>query len=518
MIETGSMAPCLLGYHRQATCPSCRYPFAVEGSNTTTEAVCPNCGKSGISVEGLPRNDGDHLLVHRGLYEFRRPRRWEVIVFRNPNKSTQAYVKRLIALPGESLRIDAGDVYISGKIQTKSYATQLGMRIPVDDHDFEPPAWESDWQPRWVISQPVGGWQAAGTAFRFTPLKTEGRAAERQEPGIEWVHYRHWIRNGGFHATSVPFTSWPDSNGLGSIDRTPSGFGPLTYDNDEKTLVCRGALSTESRDQLLARVQDAESRRSIERLYEASHIAPIADTYGYNWGRNGQARHEVRDLMLSVHVRISDGTGEFVLAITDGTDEFHCVFDVQTRKVRLLDARTGRQLRSGPLNERMFEEALCVEISLMDRQVLLALGGQLAFQPFSYPASSAAARERGPTPWQPVRFGARGFGDAKSGDGGAAVEISSLKLYRDVYYTDDTGRRAIDGPLQLKPDEYFVLGDNSPVSKDSRSWSTATILTDEMLLGKPLAVHLPSKKKQVRIGNWQTEFRIPEISRIRYIR
>src|SRR3954466_1556237 len=31
MIETGSMAPCLLGYHRQATCPGCRYPFAVEG-------------------------------------------------------------------------------------------------------------------------------------------------------------------------------------------------------------------------------------------------------------------------------------------------------------------------------------------------------------------------------------------------------------------------------------------------------------------------------------------------------
>src|SRR5689334_3684367 len=53
MIETGSMAPCLLGYHRQAVCPSCRYPFAVEGGNSSVKAICPNCGKTGIAVENL---------------------------------------------------------------------------------------------------------------------------------------------------------------------------------------------------------------------------------------------------------------------------------------------------------------------------------------------------------------------------------------------------------------------------------------------------------------------------------
>src|SRR5579863_3733750 len=78
MIETGSMAPCLLGYHRPVICPGCRFRFAVEGNSTTHKAVCPNCGRGGISVAGLLRNDGDHLLVSRGQYEFRRPRRWEV--------------------------------------------------------------------------------------------------------------------------------------------------------------------------------------------------------------------------------------------------------------------------------------------------------------------------------------------------------------------------------------------------------------------------------------------------------
>jgi signal peptidase I len=106
-----------------------------------------------------------------------------------------------------------------------------------------------------------------------------------------------------------------------------------------------------------------------------------------------------------------------------------------------------------------------------------------------------------------VGFGARGV----------PVEVSSLKLFRDVYYTDDVGRRAIDGAAQLKSNEYFVLGDNSPVSKDSRSWTNATVLTGEMLLGKPLVVHLPSRKRRFHFGSWQTEIRIPEVSRIRYI-
>jgi hypothetical protein len=139
----------------------------------------------------------------------------------------------------------------------------------------------------------------------------------------------------------------------------------------------------------------------------------------------------------------------------------------------------------------------------MDRQVLLAVAGKLAFKPLSY----VPAVEHGPAPRRPVRFGAKG----------AAVEVSSLKLFRDVYYTDDPGRRAIDAPVELKSDEYFVLGDNSPVSKDSRSWAENVVLTNEMLLGKPLVVHLPSRKQRLQLGGWQTEIRIPEFSRMRYI-
>ncbi|MBS0262342.1 MAG: signal peptidase I, partial [Planctomycetes bacterium] len=81
MIETGSMAPCLLGRHRPAVCPSCQFPFAVEATGAAFQATCPNCGTGSIPTKDLAENDGDHLLVHRLLYELRAPRRWEVIVF-----------------------------------------------------------------------------------------------------------------------------------------------------------------------------------------------------------------------------------------------------------------------------------------------------------------------------------------------------------------------------------------------------------------------------------------------------
>ena len=492
MIETGSMAPCLLGYHRRAVCPSCRYPFAVEGTSTSIKAVCPNCGRGGIAVEKLARNDGDHLLVHRGMYEYRQPRRWEVIVFRNPNKPTQAYVKRLVALPGETLQIVDGDIYIRGEIQAKSYATQCGIRIPVYDHDFRPGADDPDWQPRWVIEG--HGWTESEGSFRHV-AKDKSRSAR----GVEWVDYRHWVRHGGNQTIGVPLARWPEE-----VERPKSGFGQLAYDEDEQRVICHGALARDLRDELLAGCDETDFRQALERLYQESHVAPISDVYGYDRGREGQGRHDVRDLMLSASIRLYDGQGEFILALSDGAEEIQCVFDVAARKIRLIDARTGRAMRTGKLNTALLDAPVCVEFSLMDHQALLAVGGELPFEPWSY----SAPNERGPAPPRPVRFGAKGCG----------VEIGRLKLFRDVYYTDDTGRRAVDAPLHLRPNEYFVLGDNSPVSKDSRSWPERTRLTREMFLGKPLVVHLPSRKQRLQIGGWQTEIRIPEFSRIRYIR
>jgi hypothetical protein len=97
------------------------------------------------------------------------------------------------------------------------------------------------------------------------------------------------------------------------------------------------------------------------------------------------------------------------------------------------------------------------------------------------------------------------------------VSVDSLKLYRDVYYTPGGSRNGVNAPFSIGPDEYFFLGDNSPVSLDSRGWLQATV-SSRMLLGKPFLVHLPSRPGRFRIGDYVGHIRVPDISRIRYIR
>ena len=50
VVPTGSMAPTLLGLHRELTCPNCRFVFVVgiDEDGHTGQAVCPNCGQGGL--------------------------------------------------------------------------------------------------------------------------------------------------------------------------------------------------------------------------------------------------------------------------------------------------------------------------------------------------------------------------------------------------------------------------------------------------------------------------------------
>lgn len=493
VIETGSMAPSLLGLHRRATCPACRSSFAVEGSQTSIRAVCPNCDRADVSLEGVVRNDGDQLLVCRSAFEYRRPRRWEVVVFRNPARPVQAFVKRIVGLPGETLEIIDGDVYIAGQIQAKGLSTQRGIRIPVYDNDHRPPDDDPDWMPRWVAEGEESGWQPRGGNF-VIDSRTSSTPDERA-----WVRYRHWIRGGGSHATSVQLPFWPSS-------RTPptSPYGPLRYEAANQMLICRGAMRSDARKDLVSADSSAEFQQAIRQLYEGSHIAPIRDEYGYNYGREASGNQEVRDLMLCLMLAFTAREGEFVLSLYDGNATFECQFDAAERKVRLVHVETETIVRTGEFPERAFGPGTQIEFSLMDRQALLAIDGELAFEPWSYPAPE----QRGPTPWNAVRFGGRRL----------AAEVSRIQLYRDVYYTPGEGRRGTGSAISLPAGEYFALGDNSPVSRDSRSWPEGKVLRSSMFLGKPFLVHLPSYKSRVRLGKWQTDVRIPEVSRIRYIR
>lgn len=63
--------------------------------------------------------DGQYVIVDRWAYWFSEPKRGDVIIFRAP--SGDLYIKRVIALPGESVRVEGDRVYINGRELREHY-------------------------------------------------------------------------------------------------------------------------------------------------------------------------------------------------------------------------------------------------------------------------------------------------------------------------------------------------------------------------------------------------------------
>ena len=58
-------------------------------------------------------SDGDNLIVDKISYRFRDPKRYEIIVFPYQYKENTYYIKRIIGLPGETVQVKDGYVYIN---------------------------------------------------------------------------------------------------------------------------------------------------------------------------------------------------------------------------------------------------------------------------------------------------------------------------------------------------------------------------------------------------------------------
>ena len=80
---------------------------------------------SGSSMENTLSN-GDNLIVDKISYRFRDPERFDIIVFPYQHGADTYYIKRIIGLPGETVRIDAnGIIYINGEELVESYGREV---------------------------------------------------------------------------------------------------------------------------------------------------------------------------------------------------------------------------------------------------------------------------------------------------------------------------------------------------------------------------------------------------------
>ena len=67
----------------------------------------------GNSMTPLLSND-EAIIINRRVYDFEPVRRGDVVVFRYPLDATKSYIKRIVGLPGETVQIRQGLVYING--------------------------------------------------------------------------------------------------------------------------------------------------------------------------------------------------------------------------------------------------------------------------------------------------------------------------------------------------------------------------------------------------------------------
>ncbi len=543
LISTGSMAPGLLGFHRRIQCPSCEFDFAFgvsfddsveNGAGAIHEpegprryATCPNCGQINIDVSGVPNSHGDQLLVQKHVYDLRPPHRWETVVFHNPASPGEAYVKRVVGLPGENIRVLNGDVYINGQIARKDFAQQQWMRIPVCDlHHL---AAAEEWQLPWELDDT---WTAS-----------EGKLQLKSAPEAEatfdahWIRFRNWRWFGGHHVAETPLSA----DGLKDWKSFAERFNtfPVTwatrlhYDAEREVLQCEGVMPDDLQRDLLADATTDDFRAAIYRLAALSHLSPVTDRYGYN-AMVASPEYVVDDLMLRAALSWIEPPESIRVQVPVGTQTFEIIVLPQESVVQLMSLDDHKLLSKGTLpadaaGQQTVSASVVLEVSNFDRQVIVAINGvpclpALEVKPDASPeealeanVATVAGQKMDVRKASQITLRLEQQKRWALGVAGNGVQISDLEMYRDVFYTPGRRRNAIDSEYAVPEASYFVQGDNSPVSSDSRNWVNPSV-PHRLLIGKPFLVHLPSHPAVLQFGGQQWPIRVPEWSRIRYIR
>ena len=507
VIPTGSMAPTLMGRHKEINCPQCGHRYAVNASDDTEAnirrgrleevGICVNCRYT-TSVAEAPSFKGDRILVMKFPYELpflplsTPPRRWDVVVFHFPGSPETNYIKRMVGLPGEDLRIDRGDIQSRPggtnepfQIQRKPLYHQQAMQMMVYD-DSHRAAKLRD-KPEWARWAGGEGWSENGP----------GRFSATAPAGTEWTRlgYRHLV---------------PDPEQWAAIEA------------DEKL--------------------PREPRASL-----------ITDFYSYNTNLgqrpfdNWLQPNWVGDLTVSARVDVTKAVGSLRFELVEGGVANRCEVDLKTGKATITHGGQELGQAETTLNAAGAHD---VAFANVDDRLTLWVDGRTPFGN-GLPYADGPEIARAPT--------AADLAPASVQiNNGAAVAVSGLVLKRDIYYTQDPrdpdhqiegvfngygdsqarpvvamfdflsdpAKFAVLGdltprdPFVIRPDHFMMMGDNSPRSFDSRAWDSSdrawrTVerssweVPRAMLIGKAFFVYWPHGKPfgpDIRLSR---DFRIP---------
>jgi len=221
----------------------------------------------------------------------------------------------------------------------------------------------------------------------------------------------------------------------------------------------------------------------------------IHDTYGYDhdlrvWVDDGVKRgaglNVVTDLRLAFDLQ-GTGTGRLELSLPFEDDEAghddRAVLDLAAGTAAIV--RDGKTLTSADLPTLVDGKKHHIVFHRLDYLLVLAIDGR---EPVEYSVWDDAEYHRRVETGE-VLGGWRRSG-IRIGAAGVNLELTDLKIDRDVYYTYAPQGRPPKHyyARQIPKGYYFAMGDNSPESYDSRYWAGKSFVPRDHLIGKGLVI------------------------------